>query len=69
METKKKYVPMRQEDMTPEQVEKWTAFYKATMQRKRETQAEIREYVRTPEFQETVRQLREENVKRGTPYV
>jgi len=37
METKKKYVPMRQEDMTPEQVEKWTAFYKAAMQRKRET--------------------------------
>ncbi len=61
--------PLRQEDMTPEQVEAWLAFYRGAMQRKRETQAEMREYAKTPEYQEDTRKLKEENAKRGTPFV
>lgn len=60
---------MRQKDMTPEQVEWWLAFYRAAMQRKRETQAEMREFRKTPEYQEATRKLKEENAERGTPFL
>ena len=69
METQNEVKTIRQEDMTPEQLEKWLAFYRMAMQRKRETQAEMREYAKTPEHQEVIRQLKEENAKRGTPYI
>lgn len=55
--------------LTPEQRGKWLAFYRMAMQRKRETQAEMREYAKTPEYEESIRKLREENAKRGTPYL
>ena len=32
---------MRQEDTTPERVEAWLVFYRAAMQRKRETRADL----------------------------
>ena len=60
---------MRQEDMIPEQVEAWLAFYRGAMQRKRETQAEIREYGKTEEYKESMKRLKEENARRGTPYL
>lgn len=69
METQHEVNPIRQEDMTPEQLEKWLVFYRMAMQRKRETQAEMLEYAKTPEHQEIVRQLKEENARRGTPYI
>lgn len=69
METEQKFNGIREEDLTPEQREKWLAFYRMAMQRKRETQAEMREYAKTEEYQEAMRQLREENAKRGTPFV
>ncbi|GAB4055357.1 hypothetical protein [Spirosoma litoris] len=69
MEKQKEVKAIRAEDLTPEQREKWLAFYRKAMQRKRETQAEMREYAKTPEHQEVMRQLREENAKRGTPYL
>lgn len=69
MENQKEVKAIRAEDLTSEQREKWLAFYRKAMQRKRETQAEMREYAKTPEHQEVMRQLREENAKRGTPYL
>lgn len=69
METEQKFNGLRDEDLTPEQREKWLAFYRMAMQRKRETQAEMREFRNTPEYQEATRKLKEENAKRGTPFV
>jgi hypothetical protein len=57
------------EDLTPAQREKWLQFYRMAMQRKRETQAEMREFRKTPEYQEATRKLKEENEQRGTPFV
>lgn len=69
METEQKFNGIREEDLTPEQREKWLAFYRMAMQRKRETQAEMREFRKTPEYQEASRKLKEENAERGTPFV
>ncbi len=69
MEMQNEVKTLRQEDMTPEQLQAWLAFYRAAMQRKRETQAEMREYAKTPEHQEVMHQLKEENAERGTPYL
>ena len=57
------------EDLTPEQREKWLAFYRMAMQRKRESQAEMREYAKTPEYQESMKRLNERNAERGTPFI
>lgn len=69
MEKQKEVKAIRAEDLTPEQREKWLAFYRKAMQRKRETQAEMREYRNTPEYKESTRKLKEENARRGTPYI
>lgn len=69
METQNEVKPIRQEDMTPQQLEAWLAFYRGAMQRKRETQAEIREYAQTEEYQESMKRLGERNAERGTPFV
>lgn len=69
METQNTHTAIRDEDLTPQQREKWLAFYRMAMQRKRETQAEMREYAKSPEHQEIMKQLNEENAKRGTPYL
>ncbi len=60
---------IRAEELTPAERERWLAFYRKAMQRKRETQAEIREYAKTPEYQRSMRELKEENERRGTPFV
>lgn len=69
METQNEVKPIRQEDMTPKQLEAWLAFYRAAMQRKRETLEEMRAFRKTPEYQEATRKLKEENAERGTPFV
>ena len=69
METQNEVKPIRQEDMTPEQLEAWLTFYRAAMQRKRETLEEMRAFRKTPEYQEATRKLKEENAERGTPFV
>lgn len=57
------------EDLTPEQREKWLNFYRMAMQRKRETQAEMREYAKTEEYKESMKRLKERNAERGTPFI
>ncbi len=57
------------EDLTPEQREKWLQFYRKAMQRKRETQAEMRAYAQTEEYKESMNRLTERNAERGTPFV
>lgn len=69
METQHQFKGIRDEDLTPEQREKWLAFYRMAMQRKRETQAEMQEFRNTPEYQEATKRLRERNAERGTPFV
>lgn len=69
METQIEVKTFRQKDMTPEQVERWLAFYRAAMQRKRETQAEMREYAKTDEYKESMKRLKERNSERGTPFI
>ncbi len=69
METQNERKSIREEDLTPEQREKWLSFYRMVMQRKRDTQAEMRARAKSPERQEIMRQLNEENAKRGTPYL
>lgn len=69
METHKVTKPICEEDMTPEQREKWLLFYRKAMQRKRETQAEMRQYRQTKEYKESVKRLTERNAERGTPFI
>lgn len=69
METKKEIKSIRAEDLTPEQREKWLAFYRKAIQRKRETQAEMREYAKTDEYKESMKRLTERNAQRGTPFI
>ena len=63
METQHQFKGIRNEDLTPEQREKWLAFYRMAIQRKRETQAEIREYAKTDEYKESMKRLRERNAE------
>ncbi|GAB4030289.1 hypothetical protein [Spirosoma gilvum] len=69
MEAQKEPKAIRGEDLTPEQREKWLAFYRKVMQSKRETQAEMREYAKTEEYKESIKRLDERNAGRGTPFV
>lgn len=69
METQKEFKGIRDEDLTPEQREKWLAFYRKAMQSKRETQAEMREYRNTEEYKESMKRLKERNAERGTPFI
>lgn len=69
METEQKFNGLRDEDLTPGQREKWLAFYRMAMQRKRETQAEMREFRKKPENQEATERLKKRNAERGTPFV
>ncbi|QMW01338.1 hypothetical protein [Spirosoma foliorum] len=69
MEKQKEVKAIRAEDLTPEQREKWLAFYRKAMQRKRETQAEMREYAKTEEYKESMKRLKERNAERGTPFI
>lgn len=69
MEKQKEVKAIQAEDLTPEQREKWLAFYRKAMQRKRETQAEMREYAKTEEYKESMKRLKERNAERGTPFI
>ena len=69
MQTQNEFTPIREEDLPPEGRELLLAFYRKAMQSKRETQAEIREYAKTDEYKESMKRLKEENAKRGTPFV
>lgn len=57
------------EDLTPEQRERWLAFYRKIMQRRRESEAEMREFRNTPEYKEATEQLKKDNAERGTPFL
>ena len=69
METQNEVKTLRQEDMTPEQLEAWLTFYRTAMQRKRETLEEMREFRKTPEYKEMTERLDKRNAERGTPYL